>query len=144
MVQRKEKLGSELKAQLETRKWWSDPRETARDYTLAWVASGGAAAPQLPTGAAPTATPISIPTPPLMLPTWLASPTHSTYLQSPSVARMERDKRMDMYMGATTGEELLREDQQKQQQLMEISLEEVSLPGSDDDLLMIGEDNLLT
>ena len=93
---------------------------------MAWVASGGAAAPQLPTGAAPTATPISIPTPPLLLPTWLA-PTHSTYPQPPSVARMERDKRMDRDMGATTGEELLREDQQKQQQLIGISLEEVSL-----------------
>ena len=127
MAQRKEKLGSEQKAQLETRKWWSDPRETARDYTWAWVASRGAAAPQPPTGIAPTATPISIPTPPLLLPTWLASPTHSTYPQPPSVALMERDKRVDRDMDATTDEELLREDQQKQQQLMEISLEEVSL-----------------
>ena len=55
---------------------------------------------------------------------------------------MERDKRVDRDMGATTDEELLREDQQEQQQLMEISLE-VSLPGSDNDLLMMGEDNLL-
>ena len=52
----------------------------------------------------------------------LASPTHL-----PSVARMERDKRVNRDMGATTYEELLREDQQEQQQLMEISLEEVSL-----------------
>ena len=46
---------------------------------------------------------------PLLLPTWLASPTHL-----PSVARMERDKRVNRDMGATTYEELLREDQQEQ------------------------------